>query len=48
MTQIVRITLFKLPNPDVLDQALQKYSTLAQDALKVCHDYSASLPPHTC
>jgi len=34
MTQIVRITLFKLPNPDVLDQALQKYSTLAQDALK--------------
>lgn len=35
MPQIIRTTLFKLPNPDVLEQALQKYSTLKQDALKV-------------
>ncbi|KAJ4359554.1 uncharacterized protein N0V89_000109 [Didymosphaeria variabile] len=34
MSPIVRLTLFKIPDPAVVQQAVQKYSTLYQEALK--------------
>lgn len=34
MPEIMRLTLFKLPDAAVLQEAIQKYSTLAEDALK--------------
>ncbi|KAI8935403.1 hypothetical protein NX059_007983 [Plenodomus lindquistii] len=34
MPNIVRLTLFKLADEAVLQEAIQKYSTLAKDALK--------------
>ncbi|KAH7383380.1 hypothetical protein BKA66DRAFT_417720 [Pyrenochaeta sp. MPI-SDFR-AT-0127] len=34
MSSIVRITLFKIPDPAVVQEAIQKYSTLTQDAIK--------------
>lgn len=51
MSPIVRLTLFKIPDPAAVQQAVQKYSTLAQDALKVtipspspCMSRAPSLP----
>lgn len=35
MPPLVRLTLFKIPDPAVLQQAVQKYATLSQDAKKV-------------
>jgi hypothetical protein len=35
MPKIVRLTLFKLPQ-DLVNEAIQMYNTLAQDAKKVC------------
>jgi hypothetical protein len=35
MPNIVRITLLKLADAETIQQALQKYSTLTQDAKKV-------------
>lgn len=35
MPNIVRLTLFKIPDPAVIQEAIQKYSTLTQDAVKV-------------
>lgn len=35
MAKIVRLTLFKLDDPAVVQEAIQKYSTLTQDAKKV-------------
>ncbi|KAF1845304.1 uncharacterized protein K460DRAFT_394989 [Cucurbitaria berberidis CBS 394.84] len=34
MPQIVRLTLFKIPDPAIIQEAIQKYSTLSQDAVK--------------
>lgn len=33
--KIVRLTLFKVYDPGVIQEAIQKYSTLSQDAVKV-------------
>ena len=35
MSKIVRMTLFKLTDATVIKEAIQKYSTLTQDAVKV-------------
>lgn len=35
MPPLVRLTLFKIPDPAILHQAAQKYASLAEDALKV-------------
>jgi hypothetical protein len=35
MSRIMRITLFKLPDPSVVQEAIEKYSALGQAALKV-------------
>ncbi len=35
MPKIVRMTLFKLTDTEVIQEAIQKYSTLSQDAVKV-------------
>ncbi|KZM26427.1 hypothetical protein ST47_g2431 [Ascochyta rabiei] len=35
MSQIIRMTLFKLSDAAVIQEAIQKYSTLTQDAVKV-------------
>lgn len=35
MPKIVRLTLFKIPDPAHVQEAVQKYSTLSQDAVKV-------------
>jgi hypothetical protein len=35
MPKIVRLTLLKLTDPETIQQAIQKYSTLTQDAKKV-------------
>ncbi|KAF2264711.1 hypothetical protein CC78DRAFT_580237 [Lojkania enalia] len=34
MPNIIRLTLFKIPDPAHLQEAVQKYSTLSQDAVK--------------
>lgn len=43
MPNIVRLTLFKLSDEVVIQEAIQKYSTLSQDAQKVGHRVSLSL-----
>ena len=35
MPKIVRLTLFKIPDQTHINQAIQKYATLTQDAVKV-------------
>lgn len=40
MPKIVRLTLFKLPDSTVIEEAIQKYSTLSQDAQKVRPAYT--------
>lgn len=35
MPKIVRLTLFKLPDEELIQEAIKKYSTLSQDAVKV-------------
>lgn len=35
MPKIVRLTLFKIPDQDLVKEAIQMYNTLAQDAKKV-------------
>jgi hypothetical protein len=35
MPKIVRLTLFKIPDQDMVKEAIQMYNTLAQDAKKV-------------
>lgn len=35
MSKILRITLFKIPNPSHVEEAIAKYSTLSKDAVKV-------------
>jgi len=35
MARINRITLFRIPEPAHVDEAVRKYSTLTQDAVKV-------------
>ncbi|KAK7179659.1 hypothetical protein DPSP01_011592 [Paraphaeosphaeria sporulosa] len=39
MSPIVRVTLFKIPDSAVVQQAVQKYNTLAQDAQKDSKPY---------
>ncbi|OAL52413.1 hypothetical protein IQ07DRAFT_370687 [Pyrenochaeta sp. DS3sAY3a] len=39
MSKIVRLTLFKIPDAAVVQEAIQKYSTLAQDAVKDGNPY---------
>jgi hypothetical protein len=43
MSKIIRMTLFKLTDNAVIKEAIQKYSTLSQDAVKV-----RSCDPATC
>jgi len=35
MSPIVRLTVFKIPDPAVVKQAVEKYNTLSKEALKV-------------
>jgi hypothetical protein len=35
MPKIVRLTLFKIPDEEMIKEAVQMYNTLAQDAKKV-------------
>ncbi|KAH7396856.1 hypothetical protein DE146DRAFT_657935 [Phaeosphaeria sp. MPI-PUGE-AT-0046c] len=49
MPQINRITLLKLADPSIIQQAVQKYSTLARDAKKDGKTYiltAAANPTH--
>lgn len=34
MSPIIRLTLFKIPDPTHIQQSIQQYSTLSQDAVK--------------
>ncbi|PSN60943.1 hypothetical protein BS50DRAFT_563001 [Corynespora cassiicola Philippines] len=49
MPKILRLTLFKIPDPAHVKEAVQKYSTLSQDALKDGKPYiefASALPNH--
>ncbi|KAH9859492.1 hypothetical protein IAQ61_011273 [Plenodomus lingam] len=46
MAPIIRLTLFKLPDQSILDQAIEKYSTLTKDALKQNTPYIQSSSAH--
>lgn len=37
MPKILRLTLFKIPDAAHVEEAVKKYSTLTQDAVKVGH-----------
>ncbi|KAF2449237.1 hypothetical protein P171DRAFT_516983 [Karstenula rhodostoma CBS 690.94] len=47
MPPIVRLTLFKIPDPPTIHLALEKYTTLAQDALKDGKPYIQLSAGHT-
>lgn len=44
MPKIVRLTLMKITDTETIQQAIQKYSTLTQDAKKVCTCSSPHFP----
>ncbi|KAF1363072.1 hypothetical protein EJ07DRAFT_152593 [Lizonia empirigonia] len=46
MSTIVRMTLFKLSDSAVIKEAIQKYSTLAQDAVKDGKPYIQQATAH--
>lgn len=37
---VIRLTLFKISEPEAVQQAIKKYTTLTQDALKVRFPFS--------
>ncbi|KAF1829251.1 hypothetical protein BDW02DRAFT_510396 [Decorospora gaudefroyi] len=39
MPKIVRLSLFKIPDPEMIKEAIQMYNTLAQDAKKDGKNY---------
>ncbi|KAF1967713.1 hypothetical protein BU23DRAFT_482729 [Bimuria novae-zelandiae CBS 107.79] len=47
MPAIIRLTLFKIPDPDLVQQAVQKYTTLNQVALKDGKPYIQISAGHT-
>jgi hypothetical protein len=40
MSKIIRLTLFKIPEAAHIEEAIAKYSTLTQDAIKVSLGHS--------
>jgi hypothetical protein len=44
MPQIVRLTLFKIPDEPTLTQAISKYATLTRDAVKVRFEFLSLSP----
>ncbi|UPX15465.1 uncharacterized protein EKO05_0005911 [Ascochyta rabiei] len=46
MSQIIRMTLFKLSDAAVIQEAIQKYSTLTQDAVKDGKPYIQQATAH--
>ena len=45
MPKVMRLTLFKLPDEEVVKSAIEMYNTLAQDAKKV-RSHTHTMPPH--
>ena len=45
MPKIVRLTLFKIPDQDLVKEAIQMYNTLAQDAKKVRQSMTLTRKP---